>query len=184
MFSGITITIISSVFYLFLCCLVVRLFYFLLRHEPSLSSWVRRRKGSFVWITSSLWGFPSPNFNLHVHLVLYLHTSFPSASISFIDNPVIITEPAVTCARLLSLGSKPYPSSEFQGGKTFWQASAHPLSQAQGGLFRVLTVFVFCWSSEWNARGANVCSLWSIFIWHVCFFFVAWKLLWIQNNQC
>ena len=26
--------------------------------------------------------------------------------------------------------------------------SAHPLSQAQGGLFSVLTVFVCCWSSE------------------------------------
>ena len=35
MFSSITITIISSVFYLFLCFLVVRLFYFLLRPEPS-----------------------------------------------------------------------------------------------------------------------------------------------------
>ena len=119
MFSGIPITIISSVFYLFLCFLVVLLLIFCCDPSLLLSSWVGRRKGSFVLITSSLWGFPSPNFNLHVHLVLYLHTSFPSASISFIDNPVIITEPAVTCARLLSLGLKPYPSSEFQGVKTF-----------------------------------------------------------------
>ena len=36
----------------------------------------------------------------------------------------------------------------FRAEKRSAQASAHPLSQAQGGLFRVLTVFVFCWSSE------------------------------------
>ena len=59
-----------------------------------------------------------------------------------------------------------------------------PYRRLKAGFFCVLIVLVFCWSSEWNARGANVCSLWSIFIWHVCFFFVAWKLLWIQNNQC
>ena len=47
----------------------------------------------------------------------------------------------------------------FRAEKRSAQASAHPLSQAQGGLFCVLTVFVWCWSSEWNARGANVCSL-------------------------
>ena len=47
----------------------------------------------------------------------------------------------------------------FRAEKRSAQASAHPLSQAQGGLFSVLTVFVCCWSSEWNARGENVCSL-------------------------
>ena len=47
----------------------------------------------------------------------------------------------------------------FRAEKRSAQASAHPLSQAQGGLFCVLTVFVCYWSSEWNARGANVCSL-------------------------
>ena len=47
----------------------------------------------------------------------------------------------------------------FRAEKRSAQASAHPLSQAQGGLFCVLTVLVCCWSSEWNARGANVCSL-------------------------
>ena len=47
----------------------------------------------------------------------------------------------------------------FRAEKRSAQASAHPLPQAQGGLFCVLTeltVFVCCWSSEWNA---NVCSL-------------------------
>ena len=48
--------------------------------------------------------------------------------------------------------------SLFRAEKRSAQASVHPLSQAQGGLFCVLTVFVFCWSSEWNAWGANVCS--------------------------
>ena len=41
----------------------------------------------------------------------------------------------------------------FKAEKRSAQASAHPLSQAQGGLFCVLTVFqiVCCWSSEWSA---------------------------------
>ena len=41
---------------------------------------------------------------------------------------------------------------KFRAKKRSAQASAHPLSQAQGGLFCVLTVFVCCWSAEWNAR--------------------------------
>ena len=36
----------------------------------------------------------------------------------------------------------------FRAEKRSAQASAHPLSQAQGGLFCVLTGFVCCWSSE------------------------------------
>ena len=36
----------------------------------------------------------------------------------------------------------------FRAEKRSAQASAHPLPQAQGGLFCVLTVFVCCWSSE------------------------------------
>ena len=36
----------------------------------------------------------------------------------------------------------------FRAEKRFAQASAHPLPQAQGGLFCVLTVFVCWWSSE------------------------------------
>ena len=36
----------------------------------------------------------------------------------------------------------------FRAEKRSAQASAHLLSQAQGGLFCVLTVFVCCWSSE------------------------------------
>ena len=44
---------------------------------------------------------------------------------------------------------------------------------------RVLT------KTEWNTRGAKVCSLYeNFFICFCCFvFFVTWKLLWIQNNQ-
>ena len=40
------------------------------------------------------------------------------------------------------------PVEAFRAEKRSAQASAHPLSQAQGGLFSVLTVFVCCWSSE------------------------------------
>ena len=65
---------------------------------------------------------------------------------------------------------------KFRAEKRCAQASAHPLSQAHGGLFCVLTGFVCFWNSEWNARGGNVCSLWSIFIWHVCFFFRRLKI--------
>ena len=43
--------------------------------------------------------------------------------------------------------SKPVsPVSQFRAEKRSAQASAHPLPQAQGGLFCVLTVFVCCWS--------------------------------------
>ena len=37
------------------------------------------------------------------------------------------------------------PERIFRAEKGSAQASAHPLSQAQGGLFYVLTVFVCCW---------------------------------------
>ena len=47
----------------------------------------------------------------------------------------------------------------FRAEKRSAQASAHVLSQAQGGLFSVLTVFVCCWSFELSARGANACAL-------------------------
>ena len=36
----------------------------------------------------------------------------------------------------------------FRAEKRSAQASVHPLSQAQGGLFCALTVFICCWSSE------------------------------------
>ena len=46
-----------------------------------------------------------------------------------------------------------WASAGFRAEKRSAQASAHPLpqallTQAQGGLFCVLTVFVCCWSSE------------------------------------
>ena len=34
-----------------------------------------------------------------------------------------------------------------------------PYRRLKAGIFCVLTVLVCCWSSEWNARVANVCSL-------------------------
>ena len=38
--------------------------------------------------------------------------------------------------------------ARFRAEKRSAQASAHPLLQAQGGLFCVFTLFVCCWSSE------------------------------------
>ena len=46
----------------------------------------------------------------------------------------------------------------FRSEKRSAQASAHPLSQAHGGLFCVLTGLVD-FVCLWNARGANICSL-------------------------
>ena len=40
------------------------------------------------------------------------------------------------------------PVAPFRAEKRSAQASAHSLSQAQGGLFCVFTVFVCCWSSQ------------------------------------
>ena len=40
------------------------------------------------------------------------------------------------------------PILAFRAEKRSAQTSAHPLLQAQGGLFCLLTVFVCCWSSE------------------------------------
>ena len=37
---------------------------------------------------------------------------------------------------------------KFRAEKRSAQASAHPIPQAQGGLFCVMTVLVCCWSSE------------------------------------
>ena len=47
----------------------------------------------------------------------------------------------------------------FRVEKRSAQASAYPLSQAQGGLFYVLTGRVDC-VCLWDTRGANVCSMW------------------------
>ena len=68
-------------------------------------------------------------------------------------NPPHVTSPTwgprPSCKQALS----------FRAEKRSAQASAHHLSQAQGGLFCVLTEGVDC-VCLWNARGANVCSLW------------------------
>ena len=64
--------------------------------------------------------------------------------------------------------------------------SAHPLSQAQGGLFCVFTIFtVFvCLLLEFWVKCTRCQSLLLHFYLTCLLFFVAWKLLWIQNNQC
>ena len=119
MFSGITITIISSVFYLFLCFLIVLLFYFLLRPEPSFVFLSGEEKRKLCLNHVKPLRFPKPELQSSCPSCFVFAHFFSQCEHSFIDNPMIITEPAVTCARLLSLGSKPYPSSEFQGVKTF-----------------------------------------------------------------
>ena len=123
MFSGITITIISSVFYLFLCFLVVLLFYFLLRPEPSFVFLSGEEKRKLCLNHVKPLRFPKPELQSSCPCCFVFAHFFSQCEHFFIDNPVIITEPAVTCARLLSLGSKPYPSSEFQGVKTFCPGS-------------------------------------------------------------
>ena len=119
MFSCITITITSSVFYLFLCFLVVRLFYFLLRPEPSFVFLSGEKKRKLRLNHVKPLRFPNPELQSSCPSCFVFAHFFSQCEHSFIDNPMIITEPAVTCARLLSLGSKPYPSSEFQGVKMF-----------------------------------------------------------------
>ena len=80
------------------------------------------------------------------------------------------------------------PNVRVQGGKRSAQASAHPLSQAHGGLFCVLPcrlcLFVKCTRCE-RLLLVEVCKAFLfVFCCCSCWFFVNWKLLWIQNNQC
>ena len=63
-----------------------------------------------------------------------------------------------------SCGTQGWPFQQgcaFRAEKRSAQASAHPLSQAQGGLFLCVdwVCLLFVAGVEWNARGANVCSL-------------------------
>ena len=85
------------------------------------------------------------------------------------------------------------PPCKFRAEKRSAQASAHPLSQAQGGLFCLMTgldwtvpglavcLFVKCTRCE-SLLLVEVCK--DFFLCCYCCFFVTWKLLWIQNNQC
>ena len=59
------------------------------------------------------------------------------------------------------LVTKIWSAMQFRAEKRSAQASAHPLSQAQGGLFLCVdwVCLLFVAGVEWNARGANVCSL-------------------------
>ena len=81
----------------------------------------------------------------------------------------------------------------FRAEKRSAQASAHPLSQAQGGLFCVLkcvdcTVCLFVTETvltktEWNAQGVNVCSSKSLFTFVWFLFFVTYKLFWTRTTN-
>ena len=91
MFSSITITIISSVFCLFLCFLFVRLFYFLLRTEPSFVflSGEEKRK---LWLNHvSPLRFPKPELQSSCPSCFVFAHFFSQCEHSFIDNPMIIT---------------------------------------------------------------------------------------------
>ena len=72
-----------------------------------------------------------------------------------------------------------------QAGKKFCASPIAGLRRAFLCVYRVLFVNErVLTGTEWNARGVNVCSLWSLFICLFVFFPATWKLLWIQNNQC
>ena len=60
----------------------------------------RKKEGS-AWITWRLWSRRSPN----------LWTGLFECERPFIDEPMVITEPAVPSARVVGLGSKLYPSN-------------------------------------------------------------------------
>ena len=60
----------------------------------------RKKEGS-AWITWRLWSRRSPNFR----------TGLFECERPFIDEPMVITEPAVPSARVVGLGSKLYPSN-------------------------------------------------------------------------
>ena len=74
----------------------------------------------------------------------------------------------------------PTPHAGFRAEKRSAQASAHPLPQAQGGLFWLCLFVAGVLSEMHEVRTFAPCKA---FLLHI-FFFVAWKLLWIQNNQC
>ena len=111
MFSGITITIISSVFYLFLCFLVVLLFYFLLRPEPSFVFLSGEEKRKLCLNHVKPLRFPKPELQSSCPSCFVFAHFFSQCEHSFIENPMIITEPAVTCARLLSLVRNHIPAA-------------------------------------------------------------------------
>ena len=79
-------------------------------HSLVLSSWSRKRKEGSVWITSSLWNHRSPSFWTRQSYVLSSNWIF-ECKLPFIDNPMVITVPAIPSERLWALGSKLYVSN-------------------------------------------------------------------------
>ena len=76
-----------------------------------------------------------------------------------------------------------HPRCTFRAEKRSAQASAHPLPQAQGGLFCVLTLCLFVagvLSEMHEGRTFPPCKA---FLFDIAFF-RRLKLPWIQNNQC
>ena len=79
-------------------------------HGLVLSSWLRKRKKGFVWIASSPWSHRSPSFWTRQSYVLSSNWIF-ECKLPFIDNPMVITVPAIPSERLWALGSKLYVSN-------------------------------------------------------------------------
>ena len=77
-------------------------FFFTLRAEPFLSSWLGRRKGASAWITSNLWSHRSSNIWTCQSRYLSSNRFFFFECVHpFIDKPMVITDPTVASTRLL-----------------------------------------------------------------------------------
>ena len=85
-------------------------------------------------------------------------------------------------------------NSQLQGGKTFCASLIAGsrraflffvcwLCSTGVGLFLFVTERVLT-ETEWNAQGVAVCFSKNLFTFVWFLFFVNWKLLWSQNNQC
>ena len=81
-------------------------------------------------------------------------------------------------------GGLPIPRHIFQGGKTF--CASFCASLIAGSRRAFLCVDCVCLLLEFWTKCTRCERLLPVkhFYLTVCFFVVAWKLLWIQNNQC
>lgn len=135
-------------------------------HSLVLSSWSRKRKEGSVWIASSPWSHPSPSFWTRQSYVLSTNWTF-ECKLPFIDNPMVITVPAIPSERLWALGSKLYvsnmqrmlnknltgfmqsPSNRQTKERLCWQ-SARLLSMVIRPGSWVPWNSPFCWTFPWN----------------------------------
>ena len=97
-----------------------------------LSSFLRRRKGCSAWITSVAFEVAASRTPGLVNLAFSRQTGFFECKHPFVDKPMVITEPAIASARLLSLGSKLYPTS-------ILRMPNKELTRFMQSLFRVLS---------------------------------------------